>query len=179
MQLWTNKFEQGTLPGYWLGAQDGRPSSPFISRESWHARLLDAGFPGIGVALSDYPEPDDCTSVMIASKALSNEPTIDVNGNNRASSVVVNGDNLKSSEGSGIVWLVSSSFTASNNSCPRLTFLRYIVTGRMPLLPRSHSCTGRRAFKRELLRSQTLQGRSAQALVVLCLLSWKVHFSRE
>lgn len=45
----------GTLPGYWLGAQDGRQSSPFITKQDWNTRLLKAGFSGNDVALNDIP----------------------------------------------------------------------------------------------------------------------------
>ena len=63
----------GTLPGYWLGAQDGRQSSPFITKQGWNTRLLKAGFSGNDIALNDYPEPDDCTSVIISSNSTSKE----------------------------------------------------------------------------------------------------------
>jgi hypothetical protein len=56
----------GTLPGYWLGADDGRPSSPFLSKALWHQRLLDAGLSGADVVLDDYPEPADCTTLMVS-----------------------------------------------------------------------------------------------------------------
>ncbi|KAF2837925.1 hypothetical protein M501DRAFT_977330 [Patellaria atrata CBS 101060] len=56
----------GTLPGYWLGADDGRPESPFISKAAWDARLIEAGFTGTDIVLNDYPEPNDCTTLMIS-----------------------------------------------------------------------------------------------------------------
>ena len=56
----------GALPGYWLGADDGRPSSPFLSKALWHQRLLDAGLSGADIVLDDYPEPADCTTLMVS-----------------------------------------------------------------------------------------------------------------
>ena len=70
----------GTLPGYWLGTQDGRPSSPFISAEEWDTRLRKAGFSGNDVALNDYPEPDNCTSVIVSSNGELNRVHKQVNG---------------------------------------------------------------------------------------------------
>ncbi|CAG7918788.1 unnamed protein product [Penicillium olsonii] len=59
-------FMLGALPGYWLGADDGRPSSPFLSKALWHQRLLDAGLSGADIVLDDYPEPADCTTLMVS-----------------------------------------------------------------------------------------------------------------
>ena len=56
----------GALPGYWLGAEDGRPSSPFLSKALWHQRLLDAGLSGADIVLDDYPEPADCTTLIVS-----------------------------------------------------------------------------------------------------------------
>ena len=70
----------GPLPGYWLGAQDGRQSSPFIAKQDWNTRLLKAGFSGNDLALNDYPEPDDCTSVIISSNSTQKGASQKVNG---------------------------------------------------------------------------------------------------
>lgn len=56
----------GALPGYWLGANDGRPESPFLSKDRWNQALLDAGFDGIDFVLDDYEEPASCTTVIVA-----------------------------------------------------------------------------------------------------------------
>jgi SAM-dependent methyltransferase len=103
----------GSLPGYWLGAQDGRPSSPFISKEEWNARLLKAGLSGNDVTLNDYPEPDDCTSVIISSNSTPKIVDDQVNGATKGvtekakpMSNGVNGDIYKSEKDEEIIWLI-------------------------------------------------------------------------
>lgn len=43
----------GTLPGWWLGQDDGRVLSPLVSAEHWHKVLGSTGFSGIDVAAPD------------------------------------------------------------------------------------------------------------------------------
>lgn len=43
----------GVLPGWWLGADDGRPAEPYISSERWDAELRRAGFAGAGTVAYD------------------------------------------------------------------------------------------------------------------------------
>lgn len=57
----------GTLTGYWHGIPDGRTDSPFLSRERWDMELRKAGFSGIDLALSDYPEPHNIMTVLVSS----------------------------------------------------------------------------------------------------------------
>ncbi|CAG8380102.1 unnamed protein product [Penicillium salamii] len=78
----------GALPGYWLGADDGRPSSPFLSKTLWHQRLLDAGLSGADIVLDDYPEPADCTTLMVSRNT---DASTHHNGTNGANGV--NGQN--------------------------------------------------------------------------------------
>lgn len=59
-------FMLGALPGYWLGANDERPSSPFLSKTRWSQALLDAGFAGNDIVLDDYEEPANCTTLIVA-----------------------------------------------------------------------------------------------------------------
>ncbi|KAF2182988.1 beta-ketoacyl synthase domain-containing protein [Zopfia rhizophila CBS 207.26] len=40
-------FIFGTLPGWWLGAEDGRVLSPFVSSSVWDSKLRQSGFSGI------------------------------------------------------------------------------------------------------------------------------------
>ena len=40
-------FIFGSLPGWWLGAETGRPLSPFVSTEEWERLLRCSGFSGI------------------------------------------------------------------------------------------------------------------------------------
>jgi hypothetical protein len=59
-------FMLGALPGYWLGAGDGRPDSPFLSKDRWNEALKDAGFNGADIVLDDYSEPASCTTLIVA-----------------------------------------------------------------------------------------------------------------
>lgn len=43
----------GTLPGWWLGAADGRVDEPYISVDKWREKLCNAGFNGIVSATYD------------------------------------------------------------------------------------------------------------------------------
>ncbi|GKT82135.1 polyketide synthase [Colletotrichum tofieldiae] len=43
----TGGFIFGTLPGWWLGADSGRPLSPFVSTAEWDRMLRASGFSGI------------------------------------------------------------------------------------------------------------------------------------
>ncbi|KAF3765311.1 hypothetical protein M406DRAFT_256096 [Cryphonectria parasitica EP155] len=43
----TGGFIFGTLPGWWLGAETGRPLSPFVSTSEWERLLKVSGFAGI------------------------------------------------------------------------------------------------------------------------------------
>jgi hypothetical protein len=43
---WLN-FIFGSLPGWWLGEEDGRILEPYIKPEQWQTRLCQAGFDGI------------------------------------------------------------------------------------------------------------------------------------
>ena len=72
----------GTLPGYWLGADDGRPSSPFLSKTLWHQRLLDAGLSGADIVLDDYPEPADCTTLIMSRNSSEAANHASMNGAN-------------------------------------------------------------------------------------------------
>ncbi|KAJ3499844.1 hypothetical protein NLG97_g34 [Lecanicillium saksenae] len=48
-------FIWGTLPGWWLAAEEDRIFSPLMTRETWEARLRNAGFPsGIDIVFRDF-----------------------------------------------------------------------------------------------------------------------------
>ncbi|KAK7718985.1 Type I Iterative PKS [Diaporthe eres] len=49
---WINMV-MGVLPGWWLGADDGRPAEPYISSGRWDAELRRAGFAGAGTVAYD------------------------------------------------------------------------------------------------------------------------------
>lgn len=51
----------GTLPGWWIGAETGRPSGPLLSLDKWDAVLRKTGFAGI-----DTVTPDISTSLPIS-----------------------------------------------------------------------------------------------------------------
>ncbi|KAK8064661.1 Prosolanapyrone synthase [Apiospora phragmitis] len=60
----------GTLPGYWLGAADGRTEGPFMNQETWDAFLRKAGFSGTELVLDDYEHPANSTSVIVSTNLL-------------------------------------------------------------------------------------------------------------
>ena len=57
----------GTLPGWWLGASDGRVDSPLLGLEAWDKALNETGFSGIETVLKDYePVYEHELSLMIS-----------------------------------------------------------------------------------------------------------------
>ncbi|KAI5194188.1 hypothetical protein AUEXF2481DRAFT_704711 [Aureobasidium subglaciale EXF-2481] len=48
-------FIFGAMPGWWLGAEDGRVLSPCLTRDDWDSLLRNTGFSGID---STTPDPD-------------------------------------------------------------------------------------------------------------------------
>jgi acyl transferase domain-containing protein/NADPH:quinone reductase-like Zn-dependent oxidoreductase len=52
----------GTLPGWWAGTEDGRTSSPSLSKQSWSTTLTTTGFSGLDVEVSDC-EDDEYSSI--------------------------------------------------------------------------------------------------------------------
>ncbi|KAI1262877.1 putative polyketide synthase [Xylariaceae sp. FL1019] len=55
-------FIFGTLPGWWVGASEGRVFSPYVSPGDWDGLLRDAGFSGIDTSLP--PELQEHLSVF-------------------------------------------------------------------------------------------------------------------
>ncbi|KAL4867815.1 hypothetical protein BDV12DRAFT_110489 [Aspergillus spectabilis] len=49
---WIN-YIMGTLPGWWLGAADGRPWEPYVSPERWDVELRAAGMSGNDAVIHD------------------------------------------------------------------------------------------------------------------------------
>lgn len=77
-------FMLGALPGYWLGAKDGRPDSPFLSKHGWNKMLREAGFNGADFLLDDFNEAARCTSLIVAQnteKDICADLRNDMNGN--------------------------------------------------------------------------------------------------
>lgn len=59
----------GTLPGWWLGAPEGRVDSPFLSLDAWDRLLKDTGFSGIDLNIPDYPAEEGQQSQVIIATA--------------------------------------------------------------------------------------------------------------
>lgn len=58
----------GMLPGWWLGAADGRINSPLLDVSGWRDRLSRCGFSGVDLEMYDYGSAEDHElSVMISS----------------------------------------------------------------------------------------------------------------
>lgn len=60
-------FIFGMLPGWWLGAENGRTVEPYISPERWHRELQAAGFKGADVTAYDNDFPFQINATIIAS----------------------------------------------------------------------------------------------------------------
>lgn len=62
---WTN-YIMGILPGWWLGAEDGRPDEPFVSTKRWNEELKAAGFRGVDAVVWDNEAPWRINANMVA-----------------------------------------------------------------------------------------------------------------
>jgi acyl transferase domain-containing protein/NADPH:quinone reductase-like Zn-dependent oxidoreductase len=70
------QFIFGVLPGWWLGAADGRENSPLLEIGSWHDRLSHSGFSGVDVELQDYAGTSDHElSLMISTATSQDKPS--------------------------------------------------------------------------------------------------------
>ncbi|KAF9887504.1 hypothetical protein FE257_010082 [Aspergillus nanangensis] len=63
-------FCVGTLPGWWLGVDDGRQHHPGLSIEKWDKVLQDTGFSGLDVALHDTGNSSQQSLSFLASQAV-------------------------------------------------------------------------------------------------------------
>ncbi|KAF4440056.1 putative polyketide synthase [Fusarium austroafricanum] len=59
----------GNLPGWWLGAGEGRTHGPTLTEESWSELLSDTGFSGLDICLRDFPDPEECMYSVIVTTA--------------------------------------------------------------------------------------------------------------
>ncbi|XHG07542.1 hypothetical protein AWENTII_010681 [Aspergillus wentii] len=65
----------GPLPGWWLGAEEGRVSSPLLSAAKWDHVLKASGFSGVSLEMKDYDsEEDHELSVIITTSTSTPEP---------------------------------------------------------------------------------------------------------
>ncbi|KAI1619299.1 KR domain-containing protein [Exophiala viscosa] len=59
-------FVMGVLPGWWLGAGDGRADEPCVSPQRWEDELREAGFDGLDAVVFDAREPLQINALMMA-----------------------------------------------------------------------------------------------------------------
>lgn len=55
----------GTLPGWWLGEDDGRKGGPLLSTSRWHEALRRTGFSGVDIEFHSPPAP---SSLLVSTK---------------------------------------------------------------------------------------------------------------
>ena len=63
-------FCVGGLPGWWLGAGEGRRLHPGMTTEAWHGALQAAGFSGVDLVFHDLPDPRRHCMSLMASQAV-------------------------------------------------------------------------------------------------------------
>ncbi|RYP07500.1 hypothetical protein DL765_009144 [Monosporascus sp. GIB2] len=63
-------FIMGFLPGWWLGAADGRIEEPYISPSRWDTELRDAGFSGTDAVILDDEIPYQINANIISSSPV-------------------------------------------------------------------------------------------------------------
>ncbi|KAL5050934.1 hypothetical protein BDW71DRAFT_215073 [Aspergillus fruticulosus] len=76
--LKVTNFLMGTLPGWWLGAEDGRPDAPYVSPERWDQELRAVGFTGNESLAYDVIEPATNTFTMLTRVAPYHDPSGEV-----------------------------------------------------------------------------------------------------
>lgn len=64
----------GTLPGWWLGEEPERQTSPNATLEMWDRILRQTGFTGVDFEISDYDEVDFQSARVMVSRTL---PTVE------------------------------------------------------------------------------------------------------
>jgi len=66
---------RGTLPGWWLGEQDGRFDEPYVSPRRWELELRAAGFDGLDAVVLDSKEPHQLNAMMIVKASTDKTPS--------------------------------------------------------------------------------------------------------
>ncbi|PNP44248.1 hypothetical protein TGAMA5MH_03854 [Trichoderma gamsii] len=59
----------GSVQSWWLGAEDGRTSSPLVSTPEWDKALVKSGFSGVSLELKDYDSDQDHEVSLLVSHA--------------------------------------------------------------------------------------------------------------
>ncbi|KAI9832015.1 MAG: hypothetical protein M1819_004559 [Sarea resinae] len=60
----------GTLPGWWLGAEEGRTHGPTLTEDQWDNLLHRTQYSGLDVCLQDYPDEEDKLYSVLATTAV-------------------------------------------------------------------------------------------------------------
>lgn len=69
----------GVLPGWWLGAEDGRDNEPYVGTDRWDKELKAAGFNGVDVSILDDAEGFHLNANILAQPAETDEVQTAVN----------------------------------------------------------------------------------------------------
>ncbi|KAL0940537.1 Lovastatin diketide synthase LovF 14 [Colletotrichum truncatum] len=56
----------GTLPGWWLGQEDGREWEPYVPVSRWNEELKGAGFTGVDTAVYDDEQPFHFSAAIVS-----------------------------------------------------------------------------------------------------------------
>lgn len=69
----------GTLPGWWLGGDDGRTESPNAPLETWDKALRASGFTGVDFNIADCEDPAfQCTDIILTTATSKSQYPTDV-----------------------------------------------------------------------------------------------------
>ena len=68
----------GTLPGWWLGTEDGRVDSPLLTLPRWNYLLQQTGFSGIDARVRDYESEQEHQVSLMISTAKANVDSEDL-----------------------------------------------------------------------------------------------------
>ncbi|KAE9569129.1 Highly reducing polyketide synthase [Colletotrichum fructicola] len=67
-------FVMSVLPGWWLGADDGRPDQPHVLSDRWDMELRDSGFDSLENVAFDSERPNNLLAFMTARPAAALTP---------------------------------------------------------------------------------------------------------
>jgi NADPH:quinone reductase-like Zn-dependent oxidoreductase/malonyl CoA-acyl carrier protein transacylase/SAM-dependent methyltransferase len=73
----------GILPGWWLGAEDGRIDSPLLTLPKWNSLLHETGFSGIDAKMKDFESAHEHQVSLMISTAIAplyenDQPSIEI-----------------------------------------------------------------------------------------------------